>query len=191
MFDTTEKELQQKLSERLKEYFYVQREVSTNCKTGRIDLVLTCKTTKAIMGVEIKRVDRKRGKDIGMLIKQASRYAQASFTEGKTKMPVFIFPAISYDYIICPEEKKIIQGSEYFKDRHDKASVHHTFQGILGVFDIGELRVFPHKDKNYIRFVFNNKLIWTNQPQYQSKEIIGLHDDNYKDLINRLHGNDI
>lgn len=186
----TEAQLQYKLAERLGEYFNVQREVC--CSNGRIDLVLKCKKTKAVMGLEVKKVDKKRGRDLGMFLKQASRYSEANFVNHSGCIPVFIYPAISYNYLICPEDMVVVGGDEYFKDRHQKGSVHHTMQGFIGAaFNVGELRVFPYKGKNYIRFVFNNDLIWTNQPQYQSSEIIGLHEVNYEKLIKRINGNNI
>ena len=186
----TERDLQYRLAKRLGEYFNVDTEVKTNCGDGRVDLILRCKKTDIVMAVEIKKANRKRGRDIGMLIKQASKYAQATFLNN-LKIPVFVYPAISYDYLICPEEKKVINGEEYFRDRHSRESIHHTFQGILGVFNVGELRVFTRNSKKYIRFVFNNKLIWTNQPEWNSKEIMGLHSENYKNLISRINDNDI
>lgn len=189
----TEKTLQNKIAARLKQWFRVKKEVTTTCGTGRIDLVVTCNDTGVRFGIELKKDDKKRGHDIGLLIKQASRYAESKFIidDYCGKIPVFVYPAISYDYMICPEEKKIINGVEYFRDRHSKDSVHHTMQGIIGVWNIGELRVFPYDDKNYIRFVFNNKQIWSNQPQYQSTSICGLHEVNYQDLIIRINDNNI
>ena len=188
-----EKTLQYKIAERLKRWFNVLTEVKTACGTGRIDIVAICKKTGARFGIELKRDEKKRGHDIGILIKQAARYAKSDFVidDYHGRIPVFVYPALSYDYIICPEEKVLIGGVEYFKDRHQKDHIHHTMQGIIGVWNIGELRVFPYQDANYIRFVFNNKQIWTNQPEYNSTAISGLHEVNYNDLIIRINDNDI
>lgn len=190
----TEKELQCKLANRLNEYFTVEREVKTTCGTGRIDLVLKCRRSNAVLGVEVKKVERKRGRDAGVLHKQAVRYAQSEFTAFSThytRIPVFIYPALSYNYLISPEEMRLIDGREYFSDRHNRSHTHHFVNGWLGAWNVGELRVYLYKGKNYIRFMFNNETIWTNQPQYKSTDIVGLHESNYKKVITRIHDNNI
>ncbi len=187
-----EKQLQDALISRLSEYFYVYSEVKTVCGQGRIDLILNCKESMAWFGVEIKQINYKRGNDIGLLIKQANRYAFSDFNlNGIRKVPVFIFPAISYDYMICREETVKKDGVILHQDRHKRDSVHHTFNGILGVFRVGEIRVFERNQNKYIRFVFNNKEIWTNKPNYNKPGIVGLHYANYEFLTTEANGNNI
>jgi hypothetical protein len=184
-----ENELQLKISNRLKTWFNVYPEYKTLCKTGRIDFIIECKITKALFGLEIKKIDKKKGNDMGLLIKQAHRYSNSCFTFNNVtqKIPIFIFPALSYDYLICPEKMIIVEGEEYFKDRHTKDFVHHTIQGFIGVWNVGELRVYKEKENTYIRFVFNNQEIWTNEPQWNNPEIKGLHKENYNKLITRIN----
>ena len=185
----SEKKLIEKLELRLSEYFDITKEVWTECHTGRIDMVLECKESHKPLGLEVKRINKKRGNDMGLLIMQAHEYSKKNFEVNQSfiKIPVFVFPALSYDYMICPEEMKIIDGVEYFRDRHDKNKTHHTIQGFIGVWNVGELRVFEKRDKfKYIRFVFNNQEIWTNEKRWNSNEIKGLHYENYKKLKSRI-----
>lgn len=185
----TEKELQQTMALRLQNWFNVYKECKTQCKKGRIDLIIECKQTKALFGIEIKKIDKKKGNDMGLLIKQAHRYSNLFFKikDKIQKIPIFIFPALSYDYLICPEKMIVVKNEEYFKDRHNKHFTHHTIQGFLGVWNVGELRVYKENNNKFIRLVFNNQEIWANEPQWNSNQIKGLHKENYQNLINRIN----
>lgn len=100
------------------------------------------------------------------------------------RIPIFIAPPISYDVLICPEEKIVVGKKEYFRDRHPKDCSHHTMNGILGSLGIGELR---KRNKKHFYFSFSNKVIWTNDYDFYSKLVHGLHEKNYNDLILKIN----
>lgn len=184
----TEKEVEILIINNLRPYFNIDQEVWSKDGKSRIDFVLTCKKSGAIFGLEIKKIDKKKGDEVGKIVEQCFRYTNAEFNISGTykKIPIFLAPPLSYHFFICPEEKEIINGFEYFKDRHDKNHEHHSFNGLLGNFKVGELRTFIYHDKQYIRFMMSNKIIWTNLPQWNSNEIRGLHEVNYNFLMNKI-----
>jgi hypothetical protein len=81
------------------------------------------------------------------------------------------------------DETIISNGENYHKDRHDEFNSHHTVNGILGAFGIGEVR--QSHSKKYI-FSVSNKIIFQTHTKWNSNEIIGLHEENYVKLLKKL-----
>jgi len=184
----TEKELEQAIIKVLQPYFSIRQEVWSKDHKSRIDFVLTCKLSNAIFGLEIKKIEKKKGDEVGKIVEQCQRYTLCEFDiNGNYKrIPIFLAPPISYHFFICPEEMQTINGWEFFKDRHDKNHEHHSMNGFLGNFNVGELRTFYYNNKKYFRFMMSNKIIWTCQPEWNSSNIRGLHKVNYDFLLNKI-----
>jgi hypothetical protein len=179
-------------------YFIVKKECRSKCGTKRIDLVLQIPNSEIFFGIEAKRPDKKRGEKIAKYILQAMSYSSLEFDVFKNgskfiKIPIFICPALSYNYFILNEyEKELNVKSNLFQhfqndnshllhhqDRHTKYNKHHTFNGVLGGFNIGEVR--RNFDRSFY-FSFSNKVIYTTEKNWQTQNIKGLHLENYKKL---------
>jgi hypothetical protein len=184
----TEKEIEQKIINALRPFFHIKQEVWSLDHKSRIDFIITCKRSNAIFGLEIKKFEEKKGDEIGKIVEQCFRYTNCKFDiNGEfKKVPIFLAPPLSYLFFICPKEMQIINGFEYFKDRHDKNHEHHSINGFLGNFDVGEMRTFMINEKQYFRFMMSNKIIWSNHPKWGSGDIFGLHEVNYNFLINKI-----
>lgn len=183
--DETEQEFVNKLIPTFGKHFKVESEVWSKCKNGRIDLLLTLRDG-VYFGIECKAPNEKRGEKIGEYIKQAIRYSNYEFHIGNgvyKKIPILICPALSYNYLLMKEETIINNGKEYHKDRHEEYNSHHTVNGILGSFLIGEVR--KSHDKSYC-FSVSNKTIFQSSTKWNSNEIIGLHEVNYTKLLKKL-----
>ena len=91
---TPENDFRIKIDKHLRQYFDLEIECWSKCKTKRIDYILRCKTSGAIFGLEVKNTYRKRGNDIGAFALQASQYSQlywiTSFLNKPIKVLVFI-----------------------------------------------------------------------------------------------------
>ena len=187
-----EKKLQHKLADWLSEWFDVRTEVYSD-KKKRIDIIATCKTTGLSYGIEIKTLDSKRGEEVGRWIKQAHEYSTMLWPKPNGNgevtygpLPIFIYPRISYTILYRPETEKrlVVKGEEYYADRHTRTSEHHTVTGMLGVFNVGELRYINSRED--VGFMFSNKVIWTNKKDYKTGKAIGTNVDNYNYIINKL-----
>jgi hypothetical protein len=167
----------------LSENFNISKEVYCVTNKNRIDLVGECKDSGAVFGMELKHMDRKRGQDFGKHIRQAQRYAHADFNINGNiqKIPIFLIPPISYNYLIFARHKRVIDGVEYFADRHDKNHPHHTVNGMLGELGVGEVRTFTYNCKQEYNFTFSNKIIFSS--------ISGIHETNYNNLITKINDN--
>ena len=157
--------------------FKVTKEVWSKCHNGRIDLLLSL-NNDVHFGIECKTPDKKRGEQIGKYIKQAVRYTDYQFYVGNgiyKKIPIFICPPLSYNYLIMKEETINVNGLEYHKDRHHQTNTHHTVNGILGSFLIGEVRSCY---KNTYNLIVSNKVIFNSTN--------GLDVKNYNYLIKKL-----
>lgn len=182
-------EVSQKIVRVLSGYFFMKPEVWSKCGKNRIDFIMTCKKSLASFGLEVKKIDKKRGNDIGELILQAQRYVKSEFKINGVykRVPIFIAPPISYDILMCPDELLIHDGHEFFKDRHHHDHKHHTVNGMLGALEIGEVRTIKNdKFERYFNLTFSNQIIWTSKKQWGSNEIRGLHQDNYDKLLKKL-----
>lgn len=186
-----EAEFVDKIVKYLQKYFTIEREVWSKCKTSRIDLVL--KYSEGVyFGVECKQHSKKTGEEIGEHIKQSIRYSHLEFQVERgifKKVPILIAPPISYEYFILNEERMIYKGSVWHKDRHTEFFEHHTGNGFIGAFGIGELR----KGNNHLFISFSNKIIWSNEIKntyenslFTGKKVFGLHPKNYELLKKKL-----
>lgn len=186
----TEKEFSLKVVNKLSTYFDSTSEVWSECGKYRIDYVLTHKKTKKPFGIEFKRFERKRGEEIGEYILQAQRYSNTKFktVNGYSKMPIMICPPLSYNYLICREGEPIIANNEYgvqaeyYKDRHPKNFEHHTVNGILGAFGVGEIRTELVRGTQFLRFILSNRILWSESKVGLSYDLYsdGLHIKNYE-----------
>lgn len=169
----------------LSKYFNIRTEVTDITRANRIDVIASCKETNTMFGIEFKHTDKKRGEDIGNLINQCIRYSKTKFYQSGDYLtiPIFIAPPLSYDILVMNEKSIIFEGQEYIKDRHDKSNNHHTVNGMLGAFNVGELRNFGR----YFAFIFSNKIIWSNRKYWGMNNIEGLHEKNYNNLMKKLN----
>lgn len=191
------------LVNKLKPYFYVELEVWSTDSKSRIDVVLTDKKYGKSLGIESKAIDYKRGNDLGIHILQSMRYVTSEFitNKGVQKLPIFICPPISYNYLMCPVPESRFEANgvygkpaEYYHDRHPKNSTHHTVNGMIGAFGIGEVRTLTDYGKQYIYFTMSNKIVWDSRPIWDEQnrcfsktEVKGLHLENYEKLITKKH----
>lgn len=185
-----EKDFVTRLIAYLSKFMYVEQEVRSDCGKGRIDVMAECKLTATRFGIECKQHTKKRGEDIGEFIRQAMRYSKMTF-KGKP-VPVFIAPPISNEYLALVEERVTIGGKEYILDRHQPIHEHHTVNGILGDFNVGEFRTFKHSQYPYGAFMFSNKPIYSFKPKWDEvsrkygSDIQGLHKENYASLMQKI-----
>lgn len=195
--ELTEKEFVDKIVIEFEKYFIVRRECWSKCRTKRIDLILQIPETDVYFGIEAKRPDKKRGEAIAKFIQQASEYAKLEFDLQKNglsfaKIPIFICPALSYNYFILNEysaeiniKSNLFQHYKdnshllWHQDRHLKHHKHHTFNGLLGGFGIGEVR--RNFDRSFY-FSLSNFTIFTTEKDWHTKEVKGLHTENYNKL---------
>jgi hypothetical protein len=157
----TEKELQYELSEYLKKYFFVSREIWDLTNKRRIDICIIHKSNledkRNPIGIEVKIDEKKRGKDLANWFKQAQDYSKLTF-RGFGKLLVVTYPQISGKYL---EEGSEIRKHEIYNERQ---GAHHNVSTFLGQFNIGELQKYKHWDNHwYIRIVFKGLIIWNSQ----------------------------
>jgi len=175
-----EKDYVTKVINTLSQHLKVSQEVKCDCGKCRIDIIVTTKEGYRF-GIECKRTNSKKGEEMGKFIQQAVRYSNHTFS--KEYIPIFIAPALSYNYFVLNEEVKDIEGVDWVKDRHGKNHQHHSFNGFLGDFGIGELR--KYKDELFY-FSFSNKIIWTSKKWYSVYNNAGTHQENYDKLIKKI-----
>lgn len=196
-----EKEFSGKVVNILYSWFNFKSEIWSKSKKYRIDYILTCKDNEDInFGIEFKQLNHKKGEEIGSHLLQSFRYTMEEWEvkEGVFKqIPILLCPPISYTYLICPkEESKIIFDSTYYKlprehfhDRHEKNHEHHTVNGMIGVFHLGEIRTFETKHGKKIRFMFSNKTIWSSELHWnEHTKIRGINKSEYDFLMAKILG---
>ena len=162
-------------------HFNVTTEVWSECKTKRIDLILTHKQNKDIsFGIECKLPDKKRGEKIGEYVKQAINYTKLNWYDGSQyrKLPILLCPPLSYKYFVLNEHQKIFNNETWVKDRHNQDDKHHSFNGFLGAFNVGEVR----KSKYGYYFVMSNKLMFGSFNKNSSIRL-----DNYNSIIKKIN----
>lgn len=191
-----EAEFVEKLLPHLTPYFEVKREVWSKCKNGRIDLLLKLRGNDNVyFGCEAKIANRKRGEEMGEFVKQAIRYSGYEFEVEPNifkKIPITICPPLSYKYFVLNDEEKQIDGKVWHRDRHDEFNEHHSLNGFIGCWNIGELRKGFNKAP-YWYFSFSNKPIFSTQiyNHYEDnvfigKKMKGLNDKWYPELMQKL-----
>ena len=185
----SEKEfVENKLIPILEKHFIVRKECRSECGKYRIDLILQLKYSDVFFGVECKVPNAKRGEEIGRYVKQAASYKTVKFDIYKDKsvyqsIPIFICPALSYNYFIYNHASEIFEHEsnmilshgvhdKWHKDKHDQFCTHHAMNGFLGsAFGIGEIRSTYHNNFN---FMLSNYVIFSSG--------FGLHRKNYSKL---------
>jgi hypothetical protein len=157
----TEFELRDQIISHLSRYFHTDREVKSICKTGRVDIGLVHKTdiTKTYpIGIEVKRFDDKRGRDVGDWLKQAQRYSSLIWSLGK--MLIIVAPQISglvFDEGKLTSHNHMVNGWPH---------PHHNVSTFLGQFGVGEFQRYLwhdyklNKDTKLSRIVFKGLVIW-------------------------------
>lgn len=193
--DELEEKYKARILEKMLPYFDATPEVTSIDNKSRIDYLLKVKDQDAYFGLECKRFDKKKGEGVGEYIKQAYRYAKADFliNGNATRVPIFIAPALSLNYLVMNEHEIITKHEGVNKtayiDRHQDFHTHHTVNGMLGAFGIGEVRKKASDNKKFQSFYFSmsNSVIWSSAKKWQSQEIYGLHLENYQKLLKKIN----
>lgn len=181
----TEDELVDSFVKHFSKWFDIEREVRDDNKIGRIDILMQCKVSEVIFGVECKNPDLRKGTDVAEVIMQAVQYSRLSF-HGK-RIPVFLVPSISHNQLACAKERKVIEGKEWILDKHDQNHRHHTVNGLLGKFNIGEIRRIGLNGGAFYDFTFSNQVIYTTKKVWNTDDIEGLQKENYTTLIRKIN----
>ena len=153
--DEPEHELQERMIKYLGKYFFVEDEVWSTDGEKRIDIIVVHKKDldkKYPIGIEIKRIAKKRGKDLAEWLKQSSVYSSKLWVNyGKCLI------------VTCP------QVSGYYLREGELMSLHETDEGFskdnnvstfLGQFGIGEFQKYARLSKVLYRIVFKGQIIW-------------------------------
>ena len=181
-----------KIDKTLEQYFYIDREVWSVCGSKRIDYVLKCKESDVLFGLEVKDKIIHRGAKIGEYLKQASNYTTLEFNSkfDKTKIPVFISPAISDLYKeVKPGTLKRVKGVETFEAFHKSDSKHSNINSLIGSFNVGEIRKFEYIHNVYghkwFSFIFKNMEVWRSYNRYGNERLNKYYYDKMMLLINK------
>lgn len=187
----SEEDYRYKIDKTLEQYFYIDREVWSVCGSKRIDYVLKCKESDVLFGLEVKDKMIHRGSDIGKYLKQAYGYSELIFNSKfeKSKVPIFISPAVSKFYKeVKPDSYKNIKGIETFEPFHNSQSKHANINGLIGSFNVGEIRKFIYEHKiygyKYFSFIFRNSEIWRSRNNYTD---IKLNENNYNKMMQLIN----
>lgn len=155
-----------------KPYFRITEQVWNSDHTGRIDLVLKC-DNEIYFGVECKRHDEKTGEEMGEYIRQAIRYSLSKFEVEPNifkRIPILICPPLSYEYFLLNEKEMIVKNeygrdTKWHRDRHKETDKHHSFNGFLGAFGIGELRKSKNQYEQWCYISHSNRPVWSSQKE--------------------------
>lgn len=181
-----ESELVESVVKYFSRWFDIRAEVWDDLKVGRIDLVMEDRVTGALFGVECKHPEERRGKEIGDIVSQCTQYSRLNFN-GK-RIPVFLCPALSQNKFCYADDRKLINGEEWVKDKHDTQHIHHSFNSFLKNFNFGEIRKkLDHLDKPYYEFMYNNQRIYSTRKLWQSDDIQGLEKENYAMMLRNIN----
>lgn len=183
-----ESELVNKFVSHFQNWFIVEREVWDDSRKGRIDLILTCKQTKVRFGIECKKPDLKRGSGAGKIVMQAVWYSLMKFKGAR--IPIFIVPELSKTHFVAPIERINLGGGHHiYMDRHHlDTHNHHTFNGFIGEFNIGEVRkIESYSIFHYVFMFLNQEIYSTTKRHFDSDGIIGLHQVNYDKLLVKIN----
>ncbi len=145
------------------EWFNIRPEVTSECKAGRIDIVMYHKTDmnkEYPFGLELKRKDVKRGTELGAWMVQANGYTKLKFNNQSLR--VFVYPQISDRYL---KEGSDISQHNVYEDGIN--GWHYNVNSFLfKAFGIGELQKYKNwKKQSRCRLVINTYPIWdSNDP---------------------------
>lgn len=181
-----ENELTSMFVSHFSQWFKIEPEQWSDCGKGRIDYIITCKKSEAVFGVECKRPGNKKGTGAGDIILQCVKYSLMTFKG--VRIPVFLVPAFSKNQFVCPIDKIThTDGFHYYKEKHNQEDhTHHTFNGFLGAFNVGEIRkMTPEKWPTYHIFSFSNQVIFSTK--HYGNQMVGLHQKNYETLITKIN----
>lgn len=160
--EETENEFSERIIQELKKYFFVSKEVFSDCKTARIDAVIYDRTNlKRRFGIEFKRPTHKTGVFLAKFCLQAQKYTKLKF--GGEELEVMICPAISNNDFVQVErwekldlENDLRRGWRVYPN-HAPSCSHSNVNSFLGAaFNIAELRFLDHKPF----IIKNNKVLW-------------------------------
>lgn len=190
--DNQESQFVDKCIVHFSQHFICQRERWSKCRNGRIDIVLSTANGEHF-GIEAKVPDKKRGEGLGEYVKQAIRYTGYEFEVSPNhfqKIPIFICPAISYKYFLLNEREMVFEGEKWHKDRHKETDTHHSMNGFLGAFLIGEVRNVGGKDFTLMlsnKIIYDTRLGWDEvDGKWVKNKKIGLIQKNYDALIQKI-----
>jgi len=149
-----ESELRDNIIKYLSEWFVCDKEVWSDNRDGRIDIVAIHKSDinkEHPFGIEVKIGTKKTGKDIGAWLKQAHGYTNMIFPP-YGKLIILTCPQVSGRYLEEGWEmtKHDVKRSGFYYCQHNV----NTF---LGSFGIGELQKYDNK---YSRMVWKGVKFW-------------------------------
>ena len=150
-----EKDLQIKMIKYLSSFFTVYSEVWSTDDKRRIDLIIIHKSDflrKFPIGIEIKIVAKKRGKDLGRWLIQASDYAKKDF-RNFGKCLIVTCPQVSGYYLLEGE----LMNQHITEEGYSKDNNISTF---LGQFGLGEFQKYFRSTQTLYRIVFKGQIIW-------------------------------
>ena len=104
-----------------------------------------------------------------------------------------ICPPLSYKYFILNQEQQEIENKIWHLDRHSEYHEHHTMNGFIGAFNVGELRKGFDKEKYYF-LSFSNKPVWSSKianiynsnNEWVGKQMKGIHEKFYIELMKKI-----
>ena len=153
----TELELHKRIVNYFNQWFNIQSEVTSDCKTKRVDILLFHKsdTDKLFpIAIELKKTNVKRGTDIANWCIQANGYTKLSFN--KYKPVIFITPQISGWYL--DEGERV---SKHPIELPGSYGCHNNINSFLyRSFNFGELQKYYFNQIQCFRFVINTYQIW-------------------------------
>jgi len=153
MYNLDEKDLVKLFEERFSNEFDIHKEFTDDSRKNRIDFILQHKKYDLLIGVVGKRI------------------------------PVFLFPPISKEIFVTPLKTVELndQISIYVDRHHNDSAYHHTFNGFLGAFNVGE--IIPKKDGSI--FMFSNDIIYNS---YKDPKYAGYFNQHkYHNLLKKIN----
>jgi hypothetical protein len=151
----TESDLKIKMINYLTPFFLVEQEVWSTDNKKRIDLVIVHKSDlnkKYPIGIEIKKDDKKRGKQLALWLKQASVYSEKEF-KGYGKCLITTCPQVSGFYL---REGEFMNQHEF----ENGVSQDNNIATFLSEFNIGEFQKYTRNSVTLYRIAYKGQIIW-------------------------------
>ena len=170
MKKTYEDIFEDKVGKKLSKYFDVEHQVysienknATKQRKGRIDLVLRCKKTDELYGVELKNPkNHLSGKKQHDFLFQASAYTELYFkTKFRTtpaKMPIVIAPALSTIKWQAKDFGNNFDGQIKTQSNSNYYCINNNTY-IYAAYNVGE--IIKTDDSGNFALIFNNKKVWS------------------------------